>query len=93
MLARRVGIGQRQVARLGATDDVGTTFLGEADLLADVRTLGDTHLRDRVVAHGIHRALDECEREVSRRKAQVGRGGLLSDHELEPHAADAHEIA
>ena len=54
---------------------------------------GDAHLRDGVVADRVHRALDEREREVARRETEVGRGRLLADDELEPHAADAHEIA
>ena len=93
VLARRVGIGERQVARLGASDHVRAPFLGEQDLLADVGTLGHAYLRDRVVADRVHRALHQREGEIARREPEVGRGRLLPDDELEPHAADAHEIA
>ena len=95
VLARRVRVGERQIAGLGAADRRRRDLPPRARSSRPMSGPSTTRtFATRVVADA-HPS--RCARARARDRAWRGRGrgvgALLSDRELEPHAPDAHEIA
>jgi hypothetical protein len=93
VLTGPIHVVEKEVALLAAPGYVRAPLFFQDEDAAAVGPFHDVDARRDVVTDGPHRVLDESQGEVTRGRRQVEGRRLLVDSHLEPHAADAEDIA